>query len=80
LKSHIPSSASADAAKLVAHAMAKVCNLGCEKKLLSIAQHRMLACARQLLSYRRLSTRAVISGGAHQIRRLRIFERAVRFA
>jgi hypothetical protein len=50
LKSHIPSSANADAAKLVAHAMAKTGNFGREIKLMSIAQHRMLLYVRQLLS------------------------------
>jgi hypothetical protein len=57
LKSHIPSSADADVAKLVAHAMAKAGNFGREKKSMSITQHRMLLCTRQLVSYRHSTAR-----------------------
>src|SRR4029077_15822354 len=62
LKSHIPSSASADATKPVAHAIANVRNFFSDEKMASIAQHRALTCARQLLCYPCWSVAVVIGG------------------
>src|SRR6266478_8362974 len=51
LKSHIPSSAAADATNPIAHATANDFSLCDVERAVSIAQHRTLTSAQQLLSY-----------------------------
>src|SRR5205814_10635419 len=51
LKSHIPSSAIAHATKQVVHAMTNARSFCDVENAVSIAEHKMLACVRQLSSY-----------------------------
>src|SRR5437879_7522483 len=53
LKSHIPSSATADATKPIVHATANERSFCDVEKAVSITEHKTIASARQLLSYHR---------------------------